>query len=106
MAITPRLVIGSWVGADDPRLHFKSTTLGQGAATALPITAFFLQKVNKDESLTEISRAKFPPLPPGLQDELDCKTFKSDLNIFERIFKKKKKTKVKKFRGVRKEDLE
>jgi penicillin-binding protein 1A len=104
MAITPKLVIGTWVGADDPRLHFKSTTLGQGAATALPITAFFLQKVNQDKTLTEISGAKFPPLPAELQHELDCKTFKSDLNIFERIFKKKKKTKVKKFRGVRKND--
>ena len=106
MAITPKLVIGSWVGADDPRLHFKSTTLGQGAATALPITAFFLQKVNQDKSLADISRAKFLPLSPELEEELDCKTFKSDLNIFERIFKKKKKTKVKKFRGVRKKDLE
>jgi penicillin-binding protein 1A len=104
MAITPKLVIGTWVGADDPRLHFKSTTLGQGAATALPITAFFLQKVNQDKTLTEISGAKFAPLPAELQHELDCKTFKSDLNIFERIFKKKKKTKVKKFRGVRKND--
>lgn len=106
MAITPKLVIGTWVGADDPRLHFKSTTLGQGASTALPITAFFLQKVNQDKSLREISRAKFAPLSAELQNELDCKTFKSNLNIFERIFKKKKKTKVKKFRGVRKKDLE
>ena len=100
MAITPKLVIGSWVGADDPRLHFQSTHLGQGAATALPITARFLQQVNQDKSLQNISRAKFPPLSPQLLDELDCKTSKSDLNIFERIFKKKKKTKVKKFRGA------
>ena len=106
MAITPKLVIGTWVGADDPRLHFRSTTLGQGASTALPITAYFLQSVNKDPSLREIARAKFKPLPPELQDQLDCKGYKSNLNIFERIFKKKKKTKVKKFRGVRKKDLE
>ena len=104
MAITPKLVIGSWVGADDPQLHFKSTALGQGAATALPITAFFLQQVNRDKTLRDISSAKFPALPAELQDELDCKTFKSNLNIFERIFKKKKKTRVKKFRGVRKKD--
>lgn len=101
MAITPKLVIGTWVGADDPKLHFRSTTLGQGSATALPITAYFLQKINRDASLREISRAKFPPLSAKLLDELDCKTSKSDLNIFQRIFKKKKKTKVKKFRGVR-----
>lgn len=101
MAMTPHLVIGSWVGADDPTLHFRSTSLGQGAATALPITAYFLEKVNQDKSLREISQARFAPLSAELLEELDCKTYKSDLNIFQRIFKKKKKTKVKKFRGVK-----
>lgn len=101
MAITPRLVIGTWVGADDPKLHFRSTSLGQGSSTALPITAYFLQQVNQDKTLRDISRAKFAALPPELEEQLDCKTSKSDLNIFQRIFKKKKKTKVKKFRGVR-----
>ncbi len=101
MAITPKLVIGSWVGADDPRLHFRSTALGQGSATALPITALFLQQVNQDKTLKGISRARFGTLSPQLLDELDCKTSKSNLNIFERIFKKKKKTKVTKFRGAR-----
>ncbi|MDQ2656441.1 MAG: transglycosylase domain-containing protein [Bacteroidota bacterium] len=101
MAMTPHLVIGSWVGADDPTLHFRSTSLGQGAATALPITAYFLEKVNHDKTLREISQARFSPLSAELLEELDCKTYKSDLNIFQRIFKKKKKTKVKKFRGVK-----
>jgi len=101
MAITPKLVIGTWVGADDPKLRFRSTALGQGAATALPITAYFLQQVNKDRTLQDISQAKFPALSEDLRNELDCKTYKSDLNIFQRIFKKKKKTKVKKFRGVK-----
>ena len=100
MAITPKLVIGSWVGADDPKLHFRSTALGQGSATALPITGIFLQRVNQDKSLREISRARFASLPPRLLNQLDCKTYKSDLNFFQRIFGKKKKTKAKKFRGV------
>lgn len=41
MAITPNLVMGSWVGADDPRIRFRSTELGQGSNTALPITGYF-----------------------------------------------------------------
>lgn len=102
IAITPKLVIGTWVGADDPKLHFRSTTLGQGSATALPITAVFLQQVNQDKTLKDISRARFAVLSPKLLAELDCKTYKSDLNIFQRIFgSKKKKTRAKKFRGVR-----
>jgi penicillin-binding protein 1A len=104
MAITPKLVIGTWVGADDPRLHFRSTALGQGSATALPITALFLQQVNQDKSLSHISRAKFAPVSPEVLDEMDCKTYKSDLNIFEKIFGRKKETKAKKFRGGRGKD--
>jgi penicillin-binding protein 1A len=106
MAITPKLVIGCWVGADDPKLHFRHTALGQGSSTALPITALFLQQINQDKSLRNISQAKFSPLSSQLQEELDCKTFKSNLNIFERIFKKKKKTKVEKFRGARRKKRE
>ncbi|HET8963663.1 MAG TPA: transglycosylase domain-containing protein, partial [Chitinophagales bacterium] len=37
MGITPQLVCGTWVGADDPVVHFRSTALGQGANMALPI---------------------------------------------------------------------
>lgn len=102
MAITPKLVIGTWVGADDPRLHFNSTRIGQGAATALPMTAFFLKKVNADKNLRDIANARFAPLSAELKEELDCKTYKSDLNLFERIFKTRKKTKAKEFRGVQK----
>lgn len=103
MAITPKLVIGTWVGADDPSLHFRSTSLGQGSATALPITAMLLQQVNKDKTLRDISRARFASLPPELLSELDCKTHKSDLNFFQRIFGRKKKTQTKKFRGVQRD---
>jgi penicillin-binding protein 1A len=104
MAITPKLVIGTWVGADDPKLHFRSTALGQGAATALPITAYFLQQINQDASLRNISRARFRPLAPELLAELDCKQSKSNLNIFQRLFGKKKKTKVTRFRGAKAKD--
>jgi penicillin-binding protein 1A len=58
MAMTPNLVIGSWVGADDPRIRFRSTSLGQGASTALPIVAGFFQQVNSDKQLSTISRAQ------------------------------------------------
>ncbi|HTF22149.1 MAG TPA: transglycosylase domain-containing protein, partial [Chryseolinea sp.] len=52
IAITPRLVVGCWVGADDPRMHFRSTSLGQGAATALPVVGRFLQQMNDDPSFS------------------------------------------------------
>ena len=42
---TPNLVVGTWVGGDDPDIHFTSMAFGQGAKAALPIYAIFLKKV-------------------------------------------------------------
>ena len=72
IAMTPNLVIGSWVGADDPRIRFRYTELGQGSSTALPMVAHFLKRVNQDTTFKKISQAKFKPLPHDLQMELDC----------------------------------
>ncbi len=72
MGVTPGLVIGTWVGADDPRIRFRSTELGQGSNTALPIAAYFLQQVNKDPAYKQLSNAKFPALSEDLQEKLDC----------------------------------
>lgn len=96
MAITPRLVIGAWVGADDPRIRFRSTSLGQGARTALPITGDFLRLANEDASLNSITRARFAPLPKSLERKIDCDLFREDGNIITRIFGKRDKDKEKK----------
>jgi penicillin-binding protein 1A len=99
MAIMPKLVIGAWVGADDPRMHFHSTALGQGAATALPIVAKFMQKCNEDKSLRELMSARFPSLPANLERKMDCDQSKSNQNFFQKLFKKKKSVKVTKFKN-------
>jgi penicillin-binding protein 1A len=99
IAISPRLVVGAWVGADDPKMHFRSTALGQGAATALPIVAKFFQQANRDPELKKVLFARFAPLPEELADMMDCAPSKSNLNIFQKIFKKKKKVKVARFKG-------
>jgi penicillin-binding protein 1A len=99
IAITPNLVIGAWVGADDPRLHFKSTALGQGSATALPIVAKLLQHANKDKTLQNITKSTFQPLSQDLVDKLDCDLNRSDRNFFQRLFNRKKGVKAKKFKS-------
>jgi penicillin-binding protein 1A len=48
---TPRLVFGAWVGGDERDIHFASMAVGQGANSALPIAAYFLQKVYADSQL-------------------------------------------------------
>jgi penicillin-binding protein 1A len=39
IACSPEIVIGSWVGTYDKRVQFKSTSMGSGANTALPMVA-------------------------------------------------------------------
>lgn len=36
---SPEVVVGAWVGTFDKRVHFKSTSLGSGANTAMPMVA-------------------------------------------------------------------
>jgi penicillin-binding protein 1A len=85
MAVTPELVVGSWVGADDPRIRFRSTELGQGSSTALPMTAYFLQEVNADKSYAKISRARFSSLPYSLRVNLDCDLYELNENLWQQI---------------------
>lgn len=72
MAMTPKLVVGSWVGADDPRIRFRTTELGQGSSTALPVTAAFFKQINKDPQYKAITDAKFGNIPAPLQSRLQC----------------------------------
>jgi penicillin-binding protein 1A len=51
MGITPNIVAGVWVGAEDRSVRFRTIGLGQGANMALPIFALFLEKVYKDTRL-------------------------------------------------------
>ena len=90
-ATLPDLVMISWVGADNPSFRFRSTALGQGANTALPITALFLKRLNQDTSLNNVSKGKFPAPSSKIIDILDCLPQKEDKNIAEHIFGKKNK---------------
>jgi penicillin-binding protein 1A len=103
MAITPNLVVGTWVGADDPRIRFRSTALGQGARTALPIFANFLQFANRDRDLNSITRSQFASLPASLERRLDCDFFKTDSNFLEQLFGRKDKEPKRKFGNPKKE---
>jgi penicillin-binding protein 1A len=48
ICVTHDLVVGAWVGGEDRSIHFRSTQLGQGSRTALPLVGAFLEKVYRD----------------------------------------------------------
>ena len=78
MGITPDLTTGVWVGAEDRSVHFRSTQLGQGSHTALPIWAIYMKKVYADKSLG-VSQGDFTrPNIPGLDLNFDCDRYEND----------------------------
>jgi penicillin-binding protein 1A len=87
MAITPNLVMGSWVGADDPRIRFRNTELGQGANSALPLVAYFLKNVNADKRYANISKAKFPAISTSARRKLGCDLYEINDNLWAQIEK-------------------
>ena len=81
MGITPDLTTGVWVGAEDRSVHFRSTKLGQGSHTALPIWALYMKKVYADKSLG-ISKGDFPkPNLPGVDLNFDCNRYDNEEGI-------------------------
>ena len=72
MGLTPDLVTGVWVGAQDPTVRFSTTRLGQGANTGLPIYGYFMKDVYSDESLS-ISQEDFLRPESIGGDTLTCK---------------------------------
>lgn len=89
VGLLPDLVCVTWVGADDYRIGFRNTRIGQGANSALPIFAGLLQRMNDESEFNDITRARFAPLPERLQKMMDCEPEKRD-NFFQRLFSGKK----------------
>lgn len=92
VGITPKLVTVTWVGNDNYNLGFKSTSLGQGANSALPIFAKFYQNLNHESKFNSITKATFEKPSDAVVNDLDCKPEKED-GFFKRLFKSKKRTK-------------
>ncbi|MFB9053361.1 transglycosylase domain-containing protein [Formosa undariae] len=93
MAITPNLVMGSWVGNDDHRIGFSNTSIGQGANSALPIVANFVSQLNKNNDFNSITKAKFETPSAEVLEAIDCNPDKRD-GFFKRLFGKKEKEKA------------
>lgn len=71
MGITPDLVTGVWVGAEDRGVRFSTTHYGQGANMALPIWGYYMNKIYDDESI-KISTEDFEKPIKKISIDLDC----------------------------------
>jgi penicillin-binding protein 1A len=78
MGITPDLVSGCWVGAEDRSVHFNSGDQGQGASMALPVWAKYMKKVYSDKTL-KISQKDFEKPAKKIDIEMDCSKYNKEL---------------------------
>ncbi len=80
IGMTPEIACGVWVGCEDRSIHFRSTELGQGAATALPIWAEFIQRCYEDKLLRYDRKIQFKEPDKPINVETDCSKFNQNKN--------------------------
>lgn len=96
MGITPNLITGVWVGAENPLVSFRSLKLGQGANTALPVWGRFMRQLADNPYFIKFRNSKFRPVSAELLSRLNCPSFIEDEPVapskkesfIKRIFKK------------------
>lgn len=75
VGVTKNLIGGAWVGGDHRSVHFRTGALGQGSRTALPVFAYFMEKVLKDDRFKQY-RGKFPTKPKEpISKPYNCSTY-------------------------------
>jgi penicillin-binding protein 1A len=70
MVYTPDLVIGTWVGANSPDIHFQSGQ-GSGSALALPIAGEMIAGTEKKSSARNTYLTSFN-LPYEITEQMNC----------------------------------
>jgi penicillin-binding protein 1A len=68
MGLTPDLVTGVWIGAEDMAVRFRTMQWGQGARMALPVYGYLMQEVYKDPNI-HISTDEFE-VPFGYENSI------------------------------------
>ena len=99
---TPSLVAGVWVGGDLQNLRFREMRYGQGAFTALPVWAKFMEKSISDGSWNYLQYEQFK-ISEDTRSRLDCEDFVErrpsrirllrdlkELPFFQRLFRRKR----------------
>ncbi|MDB5262816.1 MAG: penicillin-binding protein [Adhaeribacter sp.] len=115
IGITPQLVTGVWVGAENPAVRFRTLGLGQGSNTALPIWGEFMYRLTRDRKFSDWRNGHFAALSVELQQRLDCPSFLEEhpepvikqasfLNKIFEVFKGKKQERKEQEKEVKKKN--
>lgn len=76
MGVSPKLVVGAWVGGEYRSIHFRTGALGQGAKTALPICGFFIHAVMADPEFQKYHGKWEKPKDEDITSDMySCQTY-------------------------------
>lgn len=75
IGITPNLVVGTWVGGEDPWIRFLSLAQGQGSRMARPYFAAFLEELEQLDSTQFDAKKRFYRPPGDLGIITDCEDY-------------------------------
>ena len=86
IAYTPDIVLGAWVGARTPDLHFYSAR-GAGSSLAMPVIAHIIKDVEANDELRSKYLTSFN-MPDEVYSFLDCDAFRQRgiKGFFNRLF--------------------
>lgn len=89
------LVIGTWVGARSPEMHFNSG-LGSGSALALPISGALWSKIERNKALKKQYLQAFPTKDSAVLQLMQCPPYqaKEEPGFIDRLFKKEDRDKI------------
>lgn len=78
MCYNPDIVVGAWIGFEQPSVHFASNSSGAGATAALPIVGGFMRKSFNDRSL-QLKKDDFSlPSDSSITVNFDCSVVPGD----------------------------
>ena len=82
---TPALTGGAWVGGENPGVRFRSGDMGNGARSALPIWAYFLQNMEADTATVAALGDDFPKFSDELRRSFYCSEFIPPVEVVDAI---------------------
>ena len=75
MGVTPSLVVGTWVGGEDPWIRFLTLTNGQGSVMAKPFFRSFINRIQDMDDVDYEPDATFYVPAGELDIEIDCEKY-------------------------------
>lgn len=78
---SPELVAGAWVGADNPAIHFRTITYGQGAYMALPIVGQFYKDIYANNRFRDWRWSSFVEPDMAMMKKLEVPAFKEKVGV-------------------------